>query len=101
MKTFSGDLYTMSDIHTMLDEAEAFIRHAASASTDKATELRQQALEAIVGAKQRASVLKDQASEVSQVAIKATDNYVHEHPWQAVGMAAAVGLILGLLIARR
>jgi len=30
-----------------------------------------------------------------------TDEYVHEHPWRSVGVAAGVGLIIGLLIGRR
>jgi ElaB/YqjD/DUF883 family membrane-anchored ribosome-binding protein len=32
---------------------------------------------------------------------RATDDYVHEHPWKAIGTAAGVGLIVGLLIGRR
>jgi ElaB/YqjD/DUF883 family membrane-anchored ribosome-binding protein len=32
---------------------------------------------------------------------QATDDYVHTHPWQAVGIAAAIGVILGMLISRR
>ncbi|NDB70762.1 MAG: DUF883 domain-containing protein [Methylocystaceae bacterium] len=32
---------------------------------------------------------------------KAADNYVHDNPWKAVGIAAGVGLVLGLLISRR
>ncbi|EFH4880825.1 TPA: protein ElaB, partial [Escherichia coli] len=27
--------------------------------------------------------------------------YVHEKPWQGIGVGAAVGLVLGLLLARR
>ena len=34
-------------------------------------------------------------------AAKATDEYVHEHPWHAVGVAAVVGFLLGALISRR
>jgi ElaB/YqjD/DUF883 family membrane-anchored ribosome-binding protein len=34
-------------------------------------------------------------------AARTTDEYVHEHPWGAVGVAAAAGLLLGVLIARR
>jgi ElaB/YqjD/DUF883 family membrane-anchored ribosome-binding protein len=26
---------------------------------------------------------------------------VHEHPWRAVGTAAGIGLVIGLLISRR
>ena len=30
-----------------------------------------------------------------------TDAYVHEHPWRAIGIAGAVGVLIGMLIARR
>ncbi len=31
----------------------------------------------------------------------AAGDYVHAHPWRAAGVAAAAGLVLGLLLARR
>jgi ElaB/YqjD/DUF883 family membrane-anchored ribosome-binding protein len=34
-------------------------------------------------------------------AARATDDYVHESPWTAVGVAACVGLLVGLIIGRR
>ena len=39
--------------------------------------------------------------EKSKQAARATDEYVHENPWKAVGIAAGVGLVVGLLIGRR
>ena len=35
----------------------------------------------------------------TRAAAENTDHYVHENPWQVVGMAAALGLVLGLLMA--
>ena len=32
---------------------------------------------------------------------RATDGYVHENPWIALGVAAAAGLLIGALLARR
>ncbi len=32
---------------------------------------------------------------------KATDQYVHENPWQSIGVAAGVGLIVGFLLGRK
>ena len=47
----------------------------------------------------------DQALAMDKVKTKevarATDDYVHEHPWRAVGTAAGIGLVIGLLISRR
>ena len=39
--------------------------------------------------------------EKTKEAARATDEYVHDHPWQAVGVAAGVGFLLGLLVSRR
>ena len=37
----------------------------------------------------------------AKAAARATDGYVHENPWKSVGIAAGVGLLLGMLIGRR
>jgi hypothetical protein len=37
----------------------------------------------------------------TKAAAKATDVYVHENPWHSVGMAASIGVVVGLLIGRR
>ena len=37
----------------------------------------------------------------TRAAARATDAYVHESPWTAVGVAAGVGLLLGLVLSRR
>jgi len=38
---------------------------------------------------------------MGEEAVKATETYVRENPWQSVGIAAGIGLVLGLLISRR
>jgi ElaB/YqjD/DUF883 family membrane-anchored ribosome-binding protein len=37
----------------------------------------------------------------AKAAVKATDQLVHENPWQSAGVAAAVGFLLGMLMHRR
>jgi ElaB/YqjD/DUF883 family membrane-anchored ribosome-binding protein len=39
--------------------------------------------------------------EKVKVAAKTTDDYVHDNPWNAVGVATAIGLAIGVLISRR
>jgi ElaB/YqjD/DUF883 family membrane-anchored ribosome-binding protein len=40
-------------------------------------------------------------TEGARAAANATDDYVHHNPWQAVGIGTAVGILVGLLVARR
>ena len=39
--------------------------------------------------------------DTGKKAVRATDDYVHENPWQSVGVAAGVAFLLGLLVSRR
>jgi ElaB/YqjD/DUF883 family membrane-anchored ribosome-binding protein len=45
--------------------------------------------------------LQKNVKEGAAIAVKTTDGYVRDNPWQAVGISAAVGVVLGLLISRR
>jgi ElaB/YqjD/DUF883 family membrane-anchored ribosome-binding protein len=45
--------------------------------------------------------LQDAALDKTKEAARATDEYVHDHPWTMVGVAAGVGLVIGLLLRRR
>jgi ElaB/YqjD/DUF883 family membrane-anchored ribosome-binding protein len=45
--------------------------------------------------------LEDALRVKTREVARATDDYVHEHPWKSIGMAAGLGLIVGLLISRR
>ena len=44
---------------------------------------------------------QQKAVTLVQEAAKVADNYVHDNPWQAVGVAAAIGFLLGLVVSRR
>jgi ElaB/YqjD/DUF883 family membrane-anchored ribosome-binding protein len=40
-------------------------------------------------------------TERARQAARYTDDYVHENPWNAIGIAAGIGLLLGILMSRR
>ena len=37
----------------------------------------------------------------TKAAARATDDYVKTNPWQAVGIAASIGFLIGVMINRR
>lgn len=84
-----------------LDEAEDLLREAASASGEKAEELREQALETLRRSRLALHDVQDSLLDRGRQAVRVTDDYVHERPWQAATIAGVAGLLLGLLIARR
>jgi ElaB/YqjD/DUF883 family membrane-anchored ribosome-binding protein len=90
----------MSDIKTVLADAEDLLKQAADSTGDRATELREKALQRLKLAREKASDAQVVVVEKGRKAARATDDYVHDHPWTSVGIAAGLGLLFGLLLNR-
>jgi ElaB/YqjD/DUF883 family membrane-anchored ribosome-binding protein len=91
----------IGDFANVLSEAEDMLKRAADETGDKARDLREQVESKLLHAKLRLQELEGQAVDQAKAAARATDNYVHDHPWQAIGVAAALGFVAGLLMNRR
>ncbi|MDR2245040.1 MAG: DUF883 family protein [Burkholderiales bacterium] len=91
----------VDDFSTVLSEAESLLHDAASETGEKARDLRQQVEAKLATAKLRLQEVEGQLADRARICARATDDFVHEHPWQAVGVGAAIGLVIGLLISRR
>lgn len=91
----------VSELKSGVDDAEGFLRAAASTSGDKAAELRDKATAALKRASESLSDLQATVMEKSRDAAILTDDYVHENPWQAIGIGAAIGFLFGVVVARR
>ncbi|PPS58773.1 protein ElaB [Pantoea sp. BRM17] len=63
-------------------------------------ELKQKAEQALEDVKSRVSQASDSYYYRAKQAAYRADDYVHEKPWQGVGIGAAAGLFVGLLLAR-
>ncbi|MCE2680525.1 MAG: DUF883 family protein [Burkholderiales bacterium] len=90
-----------SDMKIVLADAEDLLKAAASTSGERAAELREKALVSLRRAKEAMQDAQAAVVEKSKAAARATDDYVHDHPWRAVGIAAAVGFVVGIMINRR
>ena len=91
----------MEDLRLVVTDAEELLRATAGQAGEKVAEARERAAESIDAAKARIAQAGYAAAEQTRVAAKATDDYVHENPWTAVGIAAAVGVVLGVLMSRK
>jgi ElaB/YqjD/DUF883 family membrane-anchored ribosome-binding protein len=91
----------MSDLRTVISDAEEVLRVTADQASEGAAELRTRMKMRLSQAKDSLSHLQASAVARAKAAGAATDDYVHDHPWKAVGAAAGVGLIVGMLISRR
>ena len=91
----------VSDMKLVIADAEEILRATANQAGEKVGELRVRIQERLRDAKIRLQDAKAALVDKTKAAARATDDFVHEHPWQAVGVAAAIGLALGVLIGRR
>ncbi len=91
----------ISDFKVVIADAEALIRATANQGGEAVGNLRAKAEESLAAAKVKLADAQDALIEKGKVAAQATDDYVHEKPWHAVGIAAGIGLVIGLLIGRR
>jgi len=89
------------DLKIVIADAEELLRATASQAGEKVSAAREKIQDSLRHAKVKLSEVEDILIDKGEEAVRATDEYVHDHPWKAVGIAAGVGLIIGLLISRR
>ncbi|MDX8399752.1 MAG: DUF883 family protein [Gallionellaceae bacterium] len=90
----------MRDLRVVVSDAEELLQATASQAGEKMSAARERIKENLASAKERLAAAQQQAAVRTKQAAKATDEYVQENPWRAVGIAAGAGLIIGLLISR-
>ena len=90
----------MQDLRVVVSDAEELLRATASQAGDKVSAARERIQDSLAVAKERLADAQEQVAEKAKQAARVTDEYVHENPWRAVGIAAGAGLIVGMLIAR-
>ncbi|MBK7463729.1 MAG: DUF883 domain-containing protein [Betaproteobacteria bacterium] len=91
----------VSDLRVVISDTEELLRATAGAAGEKVGDLRERLGVRLRDAKERLIDLEVAVIDKTKAAARATDDFVHEEPWKAVGVAAALGLALGVLIGRR
>ena len=91
----------VQDFRTVVADAEELLKATATQAGEKVAMARERIQDSLHQAKVKLAEAEDIIVQRSKQAARATDDYVRENPWQAVGAAAGVGLVIGLLIGRR
>ena len=89
------------DLKIVIADAEDLLRATASQAGEKVSAAREKIQDSLRHAKVKLAEVEEVLIDKGKQAARATDEYVHDHPWKAVGIAAGIGLIVGLLIGRR
>ena len=91
----------ISDMKVVISDAEEILRATAGIAGDRMGELRERVADRLQDAKLRIADAETLLVDRTRAAARITDEYVNENPWQAVGIAAGIGLLLGVIIGRR
>ena len=92
---------TVKDFSDALDDANTLLKEAATETGERASHLRSQVAAKLLSAKLKLQDLQDDAVDRAKAAARVTDDFVRDNPWQAMGAAAALGFLVGVLISRR
>jgi ElaB/YqjD/DUF883 family membrane-anchored ribosome-binding protein len=91
----------IEDLKVVASDVEELLKATANQTGEKIAAARVRAQESLRGAQMRLAEVGDEVTARARAAAEATDEYVHDNPWQAVGIAAGVGFLIGYLIGRR
>ena len=91
----------IEDFDRIVGDTEVLLRSLANVSGEKAAAMREAVEANLATAKARLRELQGEAVQRASGAAREADAYVRENPWTAIGLAAAVGVIVGLMIGGR
>jgi len=91
----------LTDLRALATDAQDLLRVTADDVSDKAKEARVRVTAALERAQETCDELHDQGVESAQAAVKKADSAIRENPYQSLGVAFVVGLLLGAVILRK
>jgi ElaB/YqjD/DUF883 family membrane-anchored ribosome-binding protein len=90
----------ISDFKALMMDAEELIKATAIHEDGLLSNIRTKTLDTLNNAKESLSTIEGTLSEKATVVAKGADEFVHRNPWEAIGVAAGLGLLIGLFIRR-
>jgi len=91
----------LEELQAVVRDAEALLDATAAQTGERIASVRARAEETVQQAKAHLADTQDELLQGARDAAAATESYIKKNPWQTVGLAAGVGLVIGLLLRRR
>ena len=97
MTSYEANQKLTSDLNLVLRDAEELLKATADAGSEKMKEVRSRLASALESAKATCDRLKEKTVKAAQT----TDHAIREHPYESIGIACGVALLVGILVGRR
>jgi ElaB/YqjD/DUF883 family membrane-anchored ribosome-binding protein len=91
----------ITDLNRVIQDAESLLSNTENQASEGFQKARAKFETTLKTAKAELIKAEELVVQKAKDAAKATDTYVTENPWQSVGIAAGIGLLIGVLIARK
>jgi ElaB/YqjD/DUF883 family membrane-anchored ribosome-binding protein len=91
----------VDEIRNLIADVEDLIARLADLNDADVASMRSKVMATVESAKETLSDSADALRRQAQKAASSADDYVRGSPWAAVGLAALVGAVVGILVARR
>ena len=90
-----------ADLENLTRDAEELLKATAGDVSEKAKEARSRVAAALERAKTTCAQMQEQTVATAKAAAKKADTVIREHPYESIGIALGVGLLIGVLVARK
>jgi len=89
------------EFHNFIADIEDLITSMTPLTGEDLARAKARLSERVSAAKESISDVSEEVAHRARKTARDTNHYVHENPWQAIGIGAALGLLIGVLVARR
>lgn len=89
------------ELKTLADTLEEVMQSSGDKSETEIQKLKEKAENLVKTSRDTLAQTSEKIADHTREMADKADSYVHEKPWNGMGIAAAVGVVLGVLLARR
>jgi ElaB/YqjD/DUF883 family membrane-anchored ribosome-binding protein len=89
------------ELRNVVHDTEEMLKHKVQDAGEGYKTAREKLERTVKQARRELEGVEQTVVDQTKKAAKATDHYVHDHPWQSIGVGAGIGLLIGMLIGRK
>jgi ElaB/YqjD/DUF883 family membrane-anchored ribosome-binding protein len=89
------------ELRNVVHDTEEMLKHKVQDAGEGYKTAREKLERTVKQARRELEGVEQAVIDRTKKAAKATDHYVHDHPWQSIGVGAGIGLLIGMLIGRK
>lgn len=104
IKSEQGDLArerVMADLKSLVRDSEDLLKATAGDVSEKAKEARLRVTAALERARATCENVQEQTLAKAKAAAKQADTVIRQHPYESIGVAFGIGLLIGVLVTRK